>query len=165
MTMQNSPVKFRRGNSETLPDEIKDGYISSDVTTGRLYMDIEEGEAKKRLAVNGSLYGVSTTEAALTTKIVDIAGVSSYFEGLIVTVIFTDIDKINVAPLYLSIVHGENVLPSVALMSNADTTISGVEIEVGVPYQFVYRNGVFVLNSGNVGSRPKWKTLTQNPGL
>lgn len=163
--MQNSPVKFRRGTREHLPESISDGYLSIDSKEGQLYADIVDGDTRKRLAINGYLFGVCDTEAEETSKVVDIPGVPEYFDGLMVTVIFTDIDPTDSSPLYLSIVHGDTVLPAAALMSNTDTSISGVEIEPGVPYMFVWRNGYFVLNSGNVGSRPKWKTLTQNPGL
>ena len=160
--MQNNPVKFRRGYKESLPTDIADGYLSIDAKEGQMYADIVDGETTKRLALNGNLFGVSDSEELVKT--VDIVGVPEYFDGLIVTVIFTEIDKSSSDPLYLSIIHNDLVLPAVNLMSNEDTTISGVEIEPGVPYQFVYRNGLFVLNSGNVGSRPKWKSLTQNLG-
>ncbi len=165
MAMDNSPVKFRRGTKSNLPEEITDGYISVDANEGQMYADIINGDEQKRLAINGYLFAVCDTPEDEATKTIDIVGVPNYFNGLIVTVIFSEIDNTSSDPIRLSITSEGTVLPSVPVLSNEDTVITGVEIERGVPYMFVYRNGNFTLNSGNVGSRPKWKHISDIPGL
>ena len=163
MNLDNSNVKFRRGTKDSLPDTVTDGYISLDINEGQMYADIKtENNTLKRVAVNGHLFGVSDTDEYTLTKYVEIPGVPSYFDGLTVTVVFNYIDKQNVENLSLS-VSGLEYIP---LMADETTSLSGVDIEQGVPYTFVYRlngdalGGKFVLNQSNVNARPKWKHLS-----
>lgn len=165
MAMDNSQVKFRRGYRRNLPDEISDGYMSLDTREGQMYADIVDGETRKRVAVNGYLFAVCDTPTDQSTKTIYLDGVPEYFNGLMVTVVFDDMDNTSSAPLRLSISSGENTLPSIPLMSNENTVITGVEIERRVPYMFAYKDGYFTLNSGNVSSRPKWKRISDIPGL
>lgn len=165
MPMENSPVRFRRGQRHNLPEQITDGYISIDTDHGQVYADIDDVDGQKRIALNNSMFGVVETEASSTTKTVDIQGVPYYFDGLSIIVIFNEIDKTNYDPMYLSVHHGGVSLPAVPLMSTEDTTMSGADIEPGVPYMYVYRGGSFILNSGSIVSRPKWKPISSNIGL
>lgn len=157
--MENPQVKFRRGG-DNLPEN-KDGYITFNTQNGKMYADLPDS----RKAVSGYLFGVSDTPAEDYVKLVEIPGVPVYFDGLIVTVVFEHIDKVSTDTMELSIYYGDYTLNAVDLMVDPTTTITGVDIEEGVPYTFVYQNGQFLLISGNLGARPKWKHLTDKKGL
>lgn len=167
--MDNSEVIFRRGHKENLPDEITDGAISIDTRQGQMYADIVEEGERKRIYLGGGMFALSDSNGP--NKTIEIPGVYEYFEGLMVTVVFTDMDNADVSPMTLGI----NDLASVPLRSDEDTPITCVEIVKGVPYMFAIRYlysaqaeqnvPVFVINSGNVDSRPKWKHINSMVGL
>lgn len=157
--MENPNVKFRRGGSN-LPT-VTDGYITLNSENGKMYADVESD----RIAVAGYLFGICDTPADIVDKIVEIPGVPAYFDGLIVTVVFEHIDKLSTENLKLSICYGdEPALEEISLMVDPTTQIAGVDIEENVPYTFTYKGGQFLLVSGNLGARPKWKRLTDKIG-
>lgn len=157
--MENPKVKFRRGGSN-LPETVTDGYITLNAENGKMYADVQEN----RKAISGYLFGVSDTPSDTSVKTTEIAGVPEYFDGMIVTVVFNHLDKEITDTLQLSIYYGEIALPAVDLMIDPTTNITASDIEEGIPYSFAYRNSVFVLISGNLGARPKWKTLFEKKG-
>lgn len=158
--MENPKVKFRRGGSD-LPETVTDGYITLNAENGKMYADILEN----RKAISGYLFGVSSTPADTALKIVEIPGVPEYFDGLILTVVFEHLDKEMTDTLQLSVCYGDIALPATNLMIDPTTNIAAVDIEEGIPYSFAYQDGVFVLISGNLGARPKWKTLFERKGF
>lgn len=159
--MENTSVKFRRGGP-VLPQEIKDGYITLDKTSGKLYADIvdEESEFSGRRAISGYLFGVSETPANESVKIVEISGIPEYFDGMVVTVVFKNVDNGSIDYMKLSVTSGGITLPAVYLMVDKNVHVCGVDIKEGVPYSFAYEDGEFTLVSGNLDPRPKWKGLT-----
>lgn len=161
--MENIPVKFRRGDSR-LPSIVTDGYLTLNAENGKLYSDFSQ----TRKAVSGYLFGVSSTPEDSTVKTVLVPGVPEYFNGLIVTVVFEHVDRLSTETLKLSIGDpdlGTAYLQASDLMVDPNTPITGADIEENVPYSFTWRDGQFLLVSGNLGARPKWKRLTDNKGF
>ena len=161
--MDNSKVKFRRGNGEYLPDTITDGYISINSDNGRMFLDVgNTGEVgANRIPINGHLVGISDTPASESNKIVDIPGVMSYYEGMVVTVTFEHLNRSDISGLNICI--NGSPMDTVPIMLDATRQIIADDLDENVPYTFVYHNTDFYLVHGNLSSRPRWKGLTDDP--
>lgn len=146
--MENPKVKFRRGGSN-LPETLTDGCITLDMSRGNMYVDT----ASIRKAITGTLFGI-TDENSGNQKTVSIDGVSDYFDGMTITVVFRQLDKENYGDLQIgiSVTCGETALPYVGAMAG-NSVLKVSDIEEGIPYTFVFYNGAFFINTG---IRPKW---------